>query len=109
MGWNPRRLQNPGSGGLMTCMKMNKLCSKLEYFLLNKSQLPSRDPVRPPSTKSGSKKIMEDALKKSQDKNIRRRKLKKRIIMEEEVQPKNILDLKRFIQKEIDEDVAGET
>ncbi|MCD7465588.1 hypothetical protein HAX54_001595 [Datura stramonium] len=51
---------------------------------------------------------MEDALKKSQDKNIRRRKLKKRIIMEEEVQPKNILDLEGDLsEKEIDEDVAG--
>ncbi|MCD7465904.1 hypothetical protein HAX54_002118 [Datura stramonium] len=54
----------------------------------------SRDQVLPPVTRSNSKKLLEDSLKESQKMTARRRKLKRKMVVEGEmtVQPENIFD-----------------
>ncbi|MCD7458510.1 hypothetical protein HAX54_038426 [Datura stramonium] len=54
----------------------------------------SRNQVRPPVTRSSSKKLMEDSLKESQQKTTRRRKLKRKMIVGDEtpIQLENIFD-----------------
>ncbi|MCD7467973.1 hypothetical protein HAX54_005695 [Datura stramonium] len=53
------------------------------------------------------KKVMEEVLKKNQAKTTRKTKLKKRTIVEEEVQPENVLDPEGVeVDNDIDDDVT---
>ncbi|MCD9643792.1 hypothetical protein HAX54_031491 [Datura stramonium] len=67
----------------------------------------SGDLVRLPSTRKSTKKVMKEVLKDNQVKTAQRRKLKNRVIVEEEVQPENVLYHEGGeTEKDIDDDIA---
>ncbi|MCD7448322.1 hypothetical protein HAX54_040763 [Datura stramonium] len=67
---------------------------KVKKLAVHSHQKESVDQVRPPVTRSSSRRPMENALKDNQQKMTQRRKLKRKMIVEENVpvQPENVLD-----------------
>ncbi|MCE3052129.1 hypothetical protein HAX54_051637, partial [Datura stramonium] len=70
------------------------LAWKVRKLVGRQHQQSSRDQVRPPTTRSSSRKLLSDALKENHQKTTQRRKLKRKMIIEDEpsIQPENILD-----------------
>ncbi|MCE3216982.1 hypothetical protein HAX54_009840, partial [Datura stramonium] len=65
------------------------------------------DLVRLPSTRKITKKVMKEVLKDNQENTAQKRNLKNKVVVEEEVQPENVLDHKGGeIEKDIDDDIA---
>ncbi|MCD7465060.1 hypothetical protein HAX54_000475, partial [Datura stramonium] len=68
---------------------------KVKKLAIRSHQKESGDQVRLPVTRSSSRRLMEDLLKYNQYKTTQRRKLKRKMIVEEDVpvQPETVLDL----------------
>ncbi|MCD9559710.1 hypothetical protein HAX54_017881 [Datura stramonium] len=68
---------------------------KVKKLAVRSHQKESGDQVRPPVTRSSSRRLIEDALKDNQQKMTQRKKLKRKMIVEEDVpvQLENVLDL----------------
>ncbi|MCD7473285.1 hypothetical protein HAX54_015064 [Datura stramonium] len=58
---------------------------KVKKLAVRSHQKESGDQVRPPVTRSSSRRLMEDVLKDNQQKTTQRRKLKRKMIVEEDV------------------------
>ncbi|MCD9561116.1 hypothetical protein HAX54_020078 [Datura stramonium] len=69
------------------------LAWKIGKIAARQQTTPLRDQARPQSTKSSSKILMKHALKEIQKKTTHRKNIKRKVIIENEVQLENVLDL----------------